>query len=56
MPFKFFVIPVQASQAAEDEMNTFIRGHTVLHVDQLTQLQSSQQFIRSPVVLPKCIS
>ena len=33
MPFKFFLIPVQDSQAAEDEMNAFIRGHSVLNVE-----------------------
>lgn len=44
MPFKFFLIPVQASQAAEDEMNTFIRGHTVLHVERRLVEQGSSSF------------
>ena len=33
MSFKVFLIPVQASQVAEDEMNAFLRSHRVLSVD-----------------------
>ena len=33
MAFKFFTIPIQSSEAAEDELNVFVRSHKVLSVD-----------------------
>jgi len=42
MSFKFFLIPVQASQPVEDEMNAFVRSHKVLAVNrQLVDAGSS---------------
>jgi superfamily II DNA helicase RecQ len=32
MPFKFFLIPIRHSEAAEQELNAFIRSHRVLDV------------------------
>ncbi|MCO6455393.1 MAG: HRDC domain-containing protein [Pirellulaceae bacterium] len=33
MPFKFILIPLRHSEDAERELNAFLRGHRVLHVD-----------------------
>jgi hypothetical protein len=30
MAFKFFTIPIQGSEQAEDELNAFLRSHKVL--------------------------
>jgi len=30
MAFAFFTIPIQSGEAAEVELNTFLRSHTVL--------------------------
>jgi superfamily II DNA helicase RecQ len=33
MPFKFFVVPIRDSGAAEEELNAFLRSHRVLSID-----------------------
>jgi hypothetical protein len=33
VPYRFFLIPVRNSVAAEEELNRFLRGHRVLNVD-----------------------
>jgi hypothetical protein len=44
MPFKFFTIPIQNVEAAEVELNGFLRAHRVLAVDRRCVEQGSTSF------------
>jgi len=44
MAFKVFTIPIQNSEAAEVELNTFLRSHTVLSVEQRWVDQGATSF------------
>ena len=44
MAFKFFTIPIHSSEAAEDELNAFVRTHKVLSVDRRWVEQGPESF------------
>jgi superfamily II DNA helicase RecQ len=44
VPYRFFLIPVRNSVAAEEELNRFLRGHRVLNVDRRWVDQGSDSF------------
>jgi superfamily II DNA helicase RecQ len=44
MAFKLFTLPIQNGEAAEDELNTFLRSHTVLSVEQRWVDQGTRSF------------
>ena len=44
MAFRFFVIPVQDSDAPEAELNAFLRGHRVISVERRWVDQGSMSF------------
>src|SRR5580704_9209616 len=44
MPFKFFTIPIQNSDAAETELNSFVQSHRVLAVERRWVEQGATSF------------